>query len=66
MSIPSNSVDEKPINEKDEPSAVAVSAKEVDTAAELVYGSEQKILDPAEALRIRSVERWVLSIDTES
>lgn len=38
---------------------LAVSTREVDTAAELLYG-EQGPLDPVEALRVRSVVVWVL------
>jgi MFS transporter, ACS family, allantoate permease len=41
-------------SEKEKFDVVAVSAKEVDTAAELVAGDDTA-LDPAEALRIRSV-----------
>lgn len=40
------------LDEKEKVDAVAVSTREVDTAAELTAGAEGQ-LDPAEALRIR-------------
>ena len=42
-------------HEKDKDEIVAVSTREVDTAAELASG-DQGPLDPAESLRVRSVE----------
>ncbi|RDB14729.1 Thiamine pathway transporter THI73 [Hypsizygus marmoreus] len=53
------SLDEKHVPDKDE--LVAVSAKEVDTAAELASGDEE--LDPAEALRVRrKIDRHILPL----
>lgn len=53
MNIPSEYIDEKPIDEKHEHSTVEVSVKEVDTAAELAFAKQDRTLDPAEALRVR-------------